>query len=59
MTPILRAWVAQGSGKGDPLALLGAVGSDDLAAAYAAEHRPLLMIAGGQEQGRRGAIARP
>jgi tetratricopeptide (TPR) repeat protein len=50
MAPILRAWVAQGSGKGDPLALLGKAGSDDLAAAYAAEHRPLLMIARGKSK---------
>jgi tetratricopeptide (TPR) repeat protein len=48
MAPILRAWVAQDSGKGDPLALLGAPGGDDLAAAYAAEQRPLLMIARGK-----------
>jgi tetratricopeptide (TPR) repeat protein len=47
MTPILRAWVALDSGKGDPLALLGVSGADDLTSAYATEHRPLLLLARG------------
>ncbi|HEX8533084.1 MAG TPA: tetratricopeptide repeat protein [Allosphingosinicella sp.] len=52
MAPVLRAWVAFGSGKGDPLALLGVAASDQLAAGYAAEHRPLLLLADGKtEQG--------
>jgi tetratricopeptide (TPR) repeat protein len=48
MTPLLRAWLAQGSGKGDPLALLGASSGNALAATYASEHRPLLLLAGGK-----------
>jgi Flp pilus assembly protein TadD len=48
MTPLLRAWLAQGSGKGDPLALLAQTASNPLAGAYAAEHRPLLLIARGK-----------
>ncbi len=45
MAPVLRAWIAQGSGKGDPLAILALADKDALAAGYAAEHRPLLLIA--------------
>ena len=48
MTPLLRAWLAQGSGKGDPLALLGATSGNALASTYAAEHRPLLLVARGK-----------
>lgn len=48
MTPLLRAWLAQGSGRGDPLKALGAASGNALAATYASEHRPLLMIAGGK-----------
>ncbi|MGA9582811.1 MAG: tetratricopeptide repeat protein [Allosphingosinicella sp.] len=48
MTPLLRAWLAQGSGKGKPLALLEAAKGNALAATYALEHRPLLLIAGGK-----------
>lgn len=55
MTPLLRAWLAQGSGKGDPMALLGATSGNALAATYAAEHRPLLLIAGGKAK--EGALA--
>lgn len=40
--PVLRAWLAHGSGRGDPLALLPAPGGQGIGAAYAAEHRPLL-----------------
>jgi len=43
--PVLRAWLAFGSGQGDPLASLPAEGGTGVAAAYAAEHRPLLMLA--------------
>src|SRR4051812_22713319 len=45
MAPTLRAWVALGSGKGDPIALLATGPEQQLAATYAAEHRPLLLIA--------------
>jgi Flp pilus assembly protein TadD len=46
LTPLLRAWTAQATGKGDPLALLTdpRVGP---AAAYAAEQRALLLAAAG------------
>lgn len=50
MAPVLRAWVAQASGKGDPIAIIDAAGPDGLAAGYAAEHRPLLLIAEGKER---------
>ncbi|MEA3009808.1 MAG: hypothetical protein QOJ91_1500 [Sphingomonadales bacterium] len=55
MTPLLRAWLAQGSGKGDPLTLLGAASGNALAATYASEQRPLLLIAGGKAK--EGALA--
>jgi Flp pilus assembly protein TadD len=45
MVPVLRAWLAYGSRRGDPLAALPASGGQGVAAAYAAEHRPLLMLA--------------
>lgn len=44
--PVLRAWIARGSGKGDPLALLdGAAKSGAIATAYAADHRVLMLLA--------------
>ncbi|HEV2816753.1 MAG TPA: tetratricopeptide repeat protein [Allosphingosinicella sp.] len=52
VVPVLRAWLAFGSGQGDPLAALPAAGGQGVAAAYAAEHRPLLMLA----MGRPGAV---
>jgi len=48
--PVLRAWLAFGSGQGDPLAALPAPGGQGAAAAYAAEHRPLLMAATGRAE---------
>ena len=39
IVPVLRAWLAFGSGQGDPLAALPAAGGQGVAAAYAAEHR--------------------
>ena len=53
IVPVLRAWLAFGSGQGDPLAALPAAGGQGVTAAYAAEHRPLLMLA----MGRPGAAA--
>ena len=50
MTPILRAWIGQGSRKGDPLALLQTKPDNQLGALYAQEHRPLLMILRGDEE---------
>lgn len=55
MTPLLRAWLAQGSGKGNPLTLLEAASGNALAATYASEHRPLLLLAGGKAK--EGALA--
>ncbi len=46
--PILRAWLAQGSGQGDPLAALPAEDAGGLGAAYVTEHRALLMLAAGR-----------
>src|SRR4051812_33725443 len=51
--PILRAWLRIGSGQGDPLAALPAEGGQGVGAAYADEHRPLIMLA----MGRPGAAA--
>lgn len=48
MAPILRAWVAFGSRKGDPLAILDAGRGGPLGAAYAGEHRALLLLATGK-----------
>jgi tetratricopeptide (TPR) repeat protein len=50
MAPVLQAWLAHGSKRGDPLAILKAGEGDQLAAGYAAEHRPLLLIARGDEK---------
>jgi tetratricopeptide (TPR) repeat protein len=55
MTPLLRAWLAQGSGKGKPLILLDAGSGNALAATYASEHRPLLLFADGKAK--EGALA--
>jgi tetratricopeptide (TPR) repeat protein len=55
MTPLLRAWLAQGSGKGNPLTLLDGASGNALAATYASEHRPLLLLAGGKAK--EGALA--
>jgi tetratricopeptide (TPR) repeat protein len=49
--PVLRAWLAQGSRQGDPLAALAAAGETGLGAGYAAEHRALLKLALGREDG--------
>ena len=51
--PILRAWLAIGSGQGDALAALPAEGGQGVGAAYADEQRPLIMLA----LGRPGAAA--
>ncbi|HMJ93488.1 MAG TPA: tetratricopeptide repeat protein [Allosphingosinicella sp.] len=48
LAPLLRAWIAQGSGKGDPLALLANLKDNPLAAAYADEQKALLLLAGGR-----------
>ena len=47
--PVLRAWLAFGSRRGDPLAILaGAEEGSGAAAAYAGEHRRLLLAAMGR-----------
>ena len=51
--PVLRAWLALGTGRGDPLAPLSNPASSGARAAYVAEHRPLLLIAAGRPEGRR------
>ena len=51
MAPVLRAWLAFETDSGDPMEILSTAGSDPLAAAYVAEHRPLIMLAEGKEMG--------
>lgn len=47
--PVLRAWVAFGAKQGDPLSRLADTRrAGSIAAAYAAEHRALLLLATGQ-----------
>ena len=46
--PILRAWLAHGSDRGNPLDRLERAGEGGIAAAYAAEHRLLLLAAAGR-----------
>lgn len=47
MAPLLRAWRAQGSGEGDPMALLAPMASGTLSG-YAAEHGALIRLARGE-----------
>src|SRR3954465_14095679 len=48
MAPVLRAWIAQGSGKGDPAAILASgAGERSPLAAYLPEQRALLLVARG------------
>lgn len=47
--PVLRAWIAFASGKGDPQAMLDTARSGGaIAIAYAAEHRALILLAQGR-----------
>lgn len=46
--PIVRAWLMQGAGGGDPLELLGRQPASAFASAYGNEHRILLLIARGR-----------
>jgi tetratricopeptide (TPR) repeat protein len=57
MTPLLRAWLAQGSGKGDPVKLIDSVSGNSLASTYATEHRPLLLLARGRTKEGAAAFA--
>ena len=54
--PSLRAWLAYGSRRGDPLALLPVSDAASPAAAYAAEQRPLLLIAMRRPEGARALL---
>lgn len=45
LLPALRAWVALGSGRGDPVAILDAGGGGALGAVYAGEQRAFLLLA--------------
>jgi tetratricopeptide (TPR) repeat protein len=49
MGPVLRAWLAVET-RGDPLEMLASAGTNPLAASYAAEHRPLILLAIGKKQ---------
>ncbi|MDQ3140392.1 MAG: hypothetical protein M3Q15_06665, partial [Pseudomonadota bacterium] len=52
MAPIVRAWIALGSKRGDPLTVLAAGDANPITLSYAKEHRPLLLLASGRtEQG--------
>ena len=51
--PTLRAWLAYGSRRGDPLALLPEGDAASPAGAYAAEQRPLLLVAMRRPEGAR------
>jgi Flp pilus assembly protein TadD len=57
MAPILRAWIAQGSGKGDPIDILARLDGKSLAATYAEEQRPLLLLASGKRKEGLSALA--
>jgi len=50
LAPLLRAWLQQGAGSGDPLAALAALPANKLAATYAAEQRALLLLARGKSK---------
>ncbi|HEX8640558.1 MAG TPA: hypothetical protein VF704_05315, partial [Allosphingosinicella sp.] len=49
--PVLSAWLAFGSGGGDPLAALDEASASPAAQAYAADHRALLLLAMGRREG--------
>jgi len=49
--PVLRAWLALGSGQGDPISFLSATDASGMTATYAAEHRPLLLVALNRPEG--------
>ncbi len=50
MGPVLKAWIAEETGKGDPLQILAAASGDAVAAPYLAVHRPLILLAEGKEK---------
>lgn len=51
MTPSLRSWLAFETKTADPIAILAAAEPGSIAAAYAGEIRPLILIAQGKEEG--------
>jgi tetratricopeptide (TPR) repeat protein len=51
--PVLRAWLAYGSRRGDPLSFLPEGDAASVAAGYAAEQRPLLLVAMRRPEGAR------
>jgi tetratricopeptide (TPR) repeat protein len=57
--PAMRAWLAYGSGRGDPLAMLPDNDAASAASAYAAEQRPLLLIAMRRTEGVQQLLAAP
>jgi tetratricopeptide (TPR) repeat protein len=54
--PVLRAWLAFGSRRGDPVAALPGSDANGAAGLYAAEHRPLLLAAMGRADRARALI---
>lgn len=48
LVPVLRAWVAQASGNGDPIAILDTPTGSALTGALSAEHRALILLATGR-----------
>ena len=48
LAPIARAWIAFGSGNGDPMAPLSKLSGSALSNAYGADHRALILIAEGK-----------
>ena len=48
MRPIIDAWITVDSGKGDPMTFLAEAEANALAVSYAAEQRPLLLLASGR-----------
>jgi len=56
--PVMRAWLAFGSRRGDPLSFLPAnADAASPAAGYAAEQRPLLLVAMGRPEGAQQLLA--
>ncbi|HEY0113344.1 MAG TPA: tetratricopeptide repeat protein [Allosphingosinicella sp.] len=55
--PVLRAWAAQGSGKGKPFSFLTTQSGSELSQSYIAEHRALLLLATGNAEEGREALA--
>ena len=56
LAPYFRAWIAVGSGSGDPVALVEAARALPLASAYYPQQRALLLIALGRSQEAAGSL---